>query len=250
MTSSMSIARCAGVLRGSAAHSNSGTRSPRPTAAKRSWRLRCRPEPSQTSSARCASGARAVSTERNPPAASTSISAQACIELHSKVNAIGEDTVRMAYRALERIKTDFDAMVIGNQSQDFCVGANLMLMLLEAQEGNWEELDLAVRQFQGVTMALRRSVVPIVAAPFGRTLGGGVEFCLPCAHVQAAAETYMGQVETAVGIIPAGGGTMEMTKRVSERVPDEAQADILPILRWAFETLALSKVSKIGRASC
>lgn len=167
----------------------------------------------------------------------------ACLEFHSKVNAIGEDTVRMAYRALERIKTDFDAMVIGNQSQDFCVGANLMLMLLEAQEGNWEELDLAVRQFQGVTMALRRSAVPIVAAPFGRTLGGGVEFCLPCAHVQAAAETYMGQVETAVGIIPAGGGTMEMTKRVSERVPDETQADVLPILRWAFETLALSKVS-------
>jgi len=167
----------------------------------------------------------------------------ACLEFHSKVNAIGEDTIRMAYRALERVKTDFDALVIGNQGPDFCAGANLMLMLLEAQEGNWDDLDFAVRQFQGLTAALRRSSVPVVAAPFARTLGGGVEFCLPCAHVQAAAETYMGQVETAVGIIPAGGGTMEMTKRVSERVPDDAQTDLLPILRWAFETLALSKVS-------
>jgi 3-hydroxyacyl-CoA dehydrogenase len=167
----------------------------------------------------------------------------ACLEFHSKVNAIGEDTIRMAYRALERLKTDFDALVIGNQGRDFCAGANLMLMLLEAQEGNWEELDLAVRQFQGVTTALRRSAAPIVAAPFGRTLGGGVEFCLPCAHVQAAAETYMGQVETAVGIIPAGGGTMEMTRRASERVPEDAQADLLPILRWAFETLAMARVS-------
>ncbi len=167
----------------------------------------------------------------------------ACLEFHSKVNAIGEDTIRMAYRALERVRTDFDALVIGNQGQDFCVGANLMLMLLEAQEGNWEELDLAIRQFQGLTMALRRSVAPVVAAPFGRTLGGGVEVCVPCARVQAAAETYMGQVECAVGLIPAGGGTMELTKRVSERIPDDAQADILPILRWAFETLAMSKVS-------
>jgi 3-hydroxyacyl-CoA dehydrogenase len=167
----------------------------------------------------------------------------ACLEFHSKVNAIGEDTIRMAYRALERIKTDFDALVIGNQGQDFCVGANLMLMLLESQEGNWEELDFAIRQFQGLTMALRRSAVPVVAAPFGRTLGGGVEFCMPCAHVQAAAETYMGQVECAVGLIPAGGGTMELTKRVSERIPEDAQTDILPILRWAFETLATSKVS-------
>jgi 3-hydroxyacyl-CoA dehydrogenase len=167
----------------------------------------------------------------------------ACLEFHSKVNAIGEDTIRMGYRALERVKTDFDALVIGNQGPDFCAGANLMLMLLEAQEGNWDDLDLAVRQFQALTVALRRSAAPVVAAPFARTLGGGVEFCLPCAHVQAAAETYMGQVETAVGIIPAGGGTMEMTKRVSERVPDDAQADLLPILRWAFETLALSKVS-------
>ncbi len=167
-----------------------------------------------------------------------------CLEFHSKMNAIGEDTIQMGFRALERLRSDFGALVIGNQGADFCVGANLMLALLEAQEGNWEELDYAIRQFQRLTVELRRSAAPVVAAPFGRTLGGGVEFCVACPYVQAAAETYMGQVETGVGLIPAGGGTMEMTRRVAERVPDEvAGADLLPVLRWAFETLALSRVS-------
>lgn len=167
-----------------------------------------------------------------------------CLEFHSKVNAIGEDTIQMGFRALERFQTDFDALVIGNQGQDFCVGANLMLALLEAQEGNWEELDHAIRQFQRLTMTIRRSAAPVVAAPYGRTLGGGVEFCIACPHVQAAAETYMGQVETGVGLIPAGGGTMEMTRRVAERIPDDVTgADVLPILRWGFETLAVSRVS-------
>ncbi len=167
----------------------------------------------------------------------------ACLEFHSKLNAIGEDTIQMAFRALERVQSDFDGLVIGNQGSDFCVGANLMLALLEAQEGNWEELDYAIRQFQRVTAALRRSAAPVVAAPFGRTLGGGVEFCVACPHVQAAAETYMGQVETGVGLIPAGGGTMEMTRRVASRLPDDAGADLLPILRWAFENIAMARVS-------
>jgi 3-hydroxyacyl-CoA dehydrogenase len=166
-----------------------------------------------------------------------------CLEFHSKANAIGEDTVRMAYRALERVAADFEALVIGNQGEHFCAGANVMLMLMEAQEGNWEDLDLAIRQFQGLTMAIRRSPIPVVAAPFGMTLGGGVEFCICCPHVQAAAELYMGQVEPGVGLIPAGGGSMEMTRRIAERVPDDAQADLLPIFRWGFETIAMAKVS-------
>jgi 3-hydroxyacyl-CoA dehydrogenase len=118
-----------------------------------------------------------------------------------------------------------------------------MLLLLEAQEGNWEDLDLAIRQFQGLTTAIRRSSAPVVAAPFGRTLGGGVELCMASPHVQAAAETYMGSVEAGVGLIPAGGGTMEMTKRAAGCVPDDAQADLLPFLRWAFETVAMAKVA-------
>ncbi|MDR7550613.1 MAG: 3-hydroxyacyl-CoA dehydrogenase/enoyl-CoA hydratase family protein [Armatimonadota bacterium] len=166
-----------------------------------------------------------------------------CLEFHTKLNIIGEDILRMGFRALERLRTDFDGLVIGTQGADFSAGANLMLLLLEAQEGNWEELDLAVRQFQGLMMALRRFPAPVVCAPLGRTLAGGVEFCMASTHVQAAAETYMGMVEPAVGLIPAAGGTMEMAKRAAERCPDDAQADLLPILRWAFETIAMAKVS-------
>jgi len=182
--------------------------------------------------------------ERNPGASLIDLGdGVLCLEFHSKANAIGEDTIRMAYRALERIKIDFDALVIGNQGEHFCAGANIMLMLMEAQEGNWEDLGLAIRQFQGLTMAIRRSPIPVVAAPFGMALGGGVEFCVCCPHVQAAAELYMGQVEPGVGLIPAGGGAMEMTRRIADRVPDDAQADMLPILRWGFETIAMAKVS-------
>jgi 3-hydroxyacyl-CoA dehydrogenase len=166
-----------------------------------------------------------------------------CLEFHTKVNAIGDDIVAMGYRALERLRTDFDGLVIGNQGPDFCAGANIMLMLLEAQEGNWDDLDFAVRRFQGWLMAMRRSPAPIVVAPFGRTLGGGVEICFAASHVQAAAETYMGMVEPGVGLIPAGGGCMEMARRVAARVPDEAPADLLPFLRWAFETIAMVKVA-------
>jgi 3-hydroxyacyl-CoA dehydrogenase len=166
-----------------------------------------------------------------------------CLEFHTKMNTLGEDILRMGFRALERLRADFDALVIGNQGSDFSAGANLMLVLLEAQEGNWEDLDLAVRQFQGLMMALRRSPAPVIAAPFGRTLGGGVEICLASSRVQAAAETYMGLVEPAVGLIPAASGTMEMTRRVAERVPEEAQADLLPLLRVTFETIAMAKVS-------
>lgn len=167
----------------------------------------------------------------------------ACLEFHTKVNAIGDDIVAMGYRALERLRTDFDALVVGNQGPDFCAGANIMLMLLEAQEGNWDDLDLAVRRFQGWLMAMRRSPAPVVVAPFGRTLGGGVEICFAASHVQAAAETYMGMVEPGVGLIPAGGGCMEMARRAAARVPDDAQADLLPFLRWAFETIAMVKVA-------
>lgn len=182
--------------------------------------------------------------EENPGASLIDLSdGVLCLEFHTKVNAIGGDIVAMGHRALERLKTDFDALVIGNQGQDFCGGANIMLLLLEAQEGNWDDLDLAVRQFQGLMRALRRSTAPVVAAPFGRTLGGGVEVCFAATHVQAAAETYMGMVEPGVGLIPAGGGAMEMTRRVSARVPDEAQADLLPVLRWAFETIAMARVA-------
>ncbi len=167
----------------------------------------------------------------------------ACVEFHSKANTIGEDTVRMMYRALEEGRKHFDGLVIGNQGKDFSAGANLMLLLLEAQDENWDDLEVAVRQFQRLNLAVRYFERPVVAAPFGRTLAGGTEFCLPCARVQAAAETYMGLVETSVGLIPAGGGTTEMVRRAAARIPEGVEADPLPFIRWAFETIALAKVS-------
>ncbi|MDR7420427.1 MAG: 3-hydroxyacyl-CoA dehydrogenase NAD-binding domain-containing protein [Armatimonadota bacterium] len=166
-----------------------------------------------------------------------------CLEFHSKMNTIGEDATAMGFRALERLSTDFDGLVIGNQGPDFSAGANLMLILLEAQDGNWDELDRAVRRLQQLMMAFRRSPAPIVAAPFGRTLGAGVEVCFAATRAQAAAETHMGMVEASVGLIPAAGGTMEMARRVAARVPADTQADLLPVLRWAFETIAMAKVS-------
>ncbi len=166
-----------------------------------------------------------------------------CLEFHSKLNTIGEDTIRMLYQALDELKANFDGLVIGNQGRDFSVGANLMLILLEAQDGNWDNLDLAVRQFQRANLALRYSARPIVAAPFGRTLGGGCEVVLPCARTQAAAETYLGLVETGAGVIPAGGGTTEMVRRATARLPDGGEADLFPMVRWVFETIALAKVS-------
>ncbi len=167
----------------------------------------------------------------------------ACIEFHSKLNTIGEDLVRMMYRSLEEVRKQFDGLVIGNQGKEFSAGANLMLLLLEAQDGNWDDLEVAIRQFQRLNLAVRYFERPVIAAPFGRTLAGGTEFCLPCTRVQAAAETYMGLVETGVGLIPAGGGTTEMVRRASARVPDGVDADLLPLVRWVFETIALAKVS-------
>lgn len=167
----------------------------------------------------------------------------ACLEFHSKLNTLGEDTLRMAYRALDEVRKSFDGLVIGNHGADFSAGANLMLMLLEAQEGNWDDIGLVIRQFQRLNLTVRYFEKPVVAAPAGRTLAGGCEICLPCRRVQAAAETYMGLVETGMGLLPAGGGTTEMVRRAADALPPGVDADLFPSVRFAFETMALAKVS-------
>lgn len=167
----------------------------------------------------------------------------ACLEFHSKMNTLGEDTLRMIHRGLDEVRKGFDGLVIGNHGPEFSAGANLMLMLLEAQEGNWDDIAMVLRQFQRLNLTIRYFEKPVVAAPFGRALAGGCEICLPCARVQAAAETYMGLVETGMGLIPAGGGTTEMVRRAVSRVPAGVEADLFPMVRFAFETIALAKVS-------
>jgi 3-hydroxyacyl-CoA dehydrogenase len=168
----------------------------------------------------------------------------ACLEFHSKMNAIGGDTLQMLKQSLVEVEKNFVGLVVGNQGVNFCVGANLMLMLLEAQEENWEELDMMVRVFQNATMSLRYSPKPVVVAPFQMTFGGGCEMVLHADRVRAAAETYIGLVEVGVGIIPAGGGTKEMLVRAMDSIPkDMSDADPFPHLKRAFETIALAKVA-------
>ena len=156
-----------------------------------------------------------------------------CVEFHSKMNAIGGDTIEMLNAGVREAEDNFAALVVGNEGLYFSAGANLMLLLLEAQEGNWDDVDLMIRAFQGATMALKTAAVPVVVAPGGLTLGGGCELSLHGARIQAAAETYMGLVEVGVGLIPAGGGTKEMLLRA-------------PDAQRAFETIAFGKVSTSG----
>jgi 3-hydroxyacyl-CoA dehydrogenase len=168
----------------------------------------------------------------------------ACLEFHSKMNAIGGDTLQMIKQSLAEVERNFVGLVVGNQGQNFSVGANLMLMLLEAQEENWEDLDLAVRAFQNATMSLRYSPKPVVVAPFQMTFGGGCEMTLHADRVRASAETYIGLVEVGVGLIPAGGGTKEMLVRALDSIPPGvSEADPFPFVKRAFETIAMAKVA-------
>src|SRR5690349_14321131 len=168
----------------------------------------------------------------------------ACLEFHSKMNAIGGDTLQMLKFALSEVDKNFLGLVVGNQGANFCVGANIMLMLMEAQEENWEELDMMSRVFQTATMSLRYSSKPVVVAPFQMVFGGGCEMVLHADRVRAAAETYIGLVEVGVGIIPAGGGTKEMLVRMLDLIPKGADdADPFPFVKRAFETIALAKVA-------
>ena len=154
-----------------------------------------------------------------------------CLEFHSKMNALGEDMVQMVAARWTRWTRGFEAMVIANEGENFSVGANLMLVLLAAQEGEWDELDAAIRRFQEACMAMKYAPRPVVAAPFGMALGGGCEVVLHAGRVQASAETYMGLVEVGVGLIPAGGGCKEMLLRLGSA-------------KRAFELIGFAKVSE------
>ena len=164
------------------------------------------------------------------------------VEFHSKMNAIGGDTLQMLQAGVKEAAANFAAVVVGNDAPHFSAGANLMLLLLEAQEGNWDEIDLMVRAFQGTTQALRDASVPVVVCPAGLTLGGGCEIALHADRVQAAAESYIGLVEVGVGLIPGGGGTKELLARSVAHLPGP-QADLLPFVQRVFETIGLAKVS-------
>jgi 3-hydroxyacyl-CoA dehydrogenase len=182
-----------------------------------------------------------------------------CIELHSLKNAIGGDVVSMIASVLNPASDavrDFAGFVISGDRDNFSVGANLMQLLLAAQEGEWEEVDGAIRGFQQMTANLKFCPRPVVVAPFGMTFGGGAEICLHAARRQPHAETYIGLVESGVGLIPGGGGTKEMLLRAVDAAtalapPDPRDppsrfaqsAEMQTALKRALETIAMAKVA-------
>lgn len=194
---------------------------------------------------RCARERSAI-VKRNAGASLVDLGDQVlCVEFHSKMNALGGDGIEMLQAGVREASRNFAAMVVGNEATHFSAGANLALLLLEAQDENWEEIDLMIRAFQRATMALKYADVPVIVAPGGLTLGGGCEIALHADRVQASAESYMGLVEVGVGLIPAGGGTKEMVARAAAQLPAGA-SDYLPPLQRAFETIGFGKVSGSG----
>ncbi len=168
-----------------------------------------------------------------------------CLEFHSKGNSIDADIVEMGNRALAALdRDDVVGLVIGNEGRNFSVGANLGEMAHAVQNGNLEAVGESVDALQNLLMAFRFAPKPIVAAPHGQTLGGGLEVCLHSDRIVAAGETYMGLVEVGVGLIPAGGGTKEMARRlVSPPLRIAPDTPALPFLQKAFEQIALAKTA-------
>ena len=175
----------------------------------------------------------------------------ACLEFHSPNNAIGIDIIQMINYSVKEIEENFEGLVIGNHGRNFCVGANLMLLLFEAQNQNWDEIQLTVKQFQDACRRIKYAEKPVVAAPSGMALGGGCEICMAANKIRAHAETYIGLVEVGVGLIPGGGGSKELLLAnidwvppvVPSAFPGGSQPDLIPYVARAFETIAMAKVS-------
>ncbi|MBK6749328.1 MAG: 3-hydroxyacyl-CoA dehydrogenase/enoyl-CoA hydratase family protein [Pyrinomonadaceae bacterium] len=167
----------------------------------------------------------------------------ACLEFHSKMNSIGGDTVGMMNFAIDEVEKNFTGLVVGNQGGNFSAGANIMMLLLAAQEEEWDDINMMVRALQNAVMRLRYSAKPVVTAPYGLTLGGGCEIAMHGDKVRAAGETYIGLVEVGVGVIPAGCGTKEMTMRAMDTAAKAPDADPLAFLKKTFETVGMGKVA-------
>ncbi|MFN2393619.1 MAG: enoyl-CoA hydratase/isomerase family protein, partial [Pyrinomonadaceae bacterium] len=167
----------------------------------------------------------------------------ACLEFHSKMNSIGGDTVQMMNFAVDEVGKNFKGLVVGNQGGNFSAGANIMLLLLAAQEEEWDDINMMIRALQNAVMRLRYSAKPVVTAPYGLTLGGGCEIVMHGDRVRAAGETYIGLVEVGVGLIPAGGGTKEMTTRAMDLAKKTPDADPLAFLKKTFELIGMGKVA-------
>ena len=177
----------------------------------------------------------------------------ACLEFHTKMNAMGDDIIAMVVKSADIVSNDFQGLVIANHANNFSAGANLPLILFTAQEEEWDELEWMVKTFQDSLMKLKYLDKPVVAAPAGMALGGGCEICMASDRVRFAAETYMGLVEAGVGLVPAGGGTKELLLRNTEHLFEvqkgglyPKQIELMPFVARAFETIAMAKVATSG----
>jgi 3-hydroxyacyl-CoA dehydrogenase len=161
----------------------------------------------------------------------------------TKANSIDADVIKMIHDAVDRAEREFRAMVVWNQGEFFCVGANLFAVVMAAGQKQWDGLREMVKNYQYATQRLKYAMVPVVAAPYNMTLGGGLELCFGCTEVQAAAETYSGLVEVGVGLIPGGGGTMNMLWRALGSVPEGVELDAYAAVTQVFKNIALAKVA-------
>lgn len=168
----------------------------------------------------------------------------ACLEFHTKMNAIDDDIIQAMMEAVDEVEANFEGLVVANHAENFSVGANLGLILMAAQMQNWDMLEQVVRSFQKANLRLKYCKKPVVTCPAGMTLGGGCEVSMHGARVQAAAELYMGLVEIGAGVLPAGGGCAATLVRVLAGVPADLKTSRMPFVQKAFENIAMAKVSR------
>jgi 3-hydroxyacyl-CoA dehydrogenase len=167
----------------------------------------------------------------------------ACVEFHTKMNVLEDESFEMISQALDRVETDFEGLVIGNDAEHFCAGANIFLVVMAAQNEMWDSLDASIRKMQNLNMRIRYFPKPVVMAPVGYALGGGAEIIMHGSRIVAGAELYTGLVEMGQGVIPAGGGTKEIVRRILNPPMRTQNVDALPFLQRIFEQVGMAKVA-------
>lgn len=167
----------------------------------------------------------------------------ACVEFHTKMNALDEDLLNMVLEGLDRVETEFDGLVVGNEAVNFSAGANIFMMVMAAQNGLWDQLEAAIKKLQDMNMRMRYFPKPVVVAPAGLVLGGGLEITMHASRVVAASELYCGQVEFGLGLLPAGGGTKELLRRIVNPPMRLKDAEAFPFLQKIFELIGFAKVA-------
>jgi 3-hydroxyacyl-CoA dehydrogenase len=165
------------------------------------------------------------------------------VEFHTKMNALDDDIFNIVSEALDSAEKDFDGLVIGNEADNFSAGANLFMVVVASQQGMWDTLDEAIRKLQNLNMRMRYFPKPVVVAPSGLALGGGCEVTMHASRVVAAGELYIGLVEVGAGVIPAGGGTKEIMRRVLNPPMKTENAEVLAFLQRAFIQIGQAKVA-------